>query len=387
MATTSLPTTITPDSEETVEKRHSLTPILDSLPCESVPYALAAGEGQQHQLGPYHLTVMSRPEDNGGIFSLARVSAGKTPATRFFSVAGPTFLYMMEGRLTLWFADGRQEIIAGGSATIPANTPWSFACEGLVNSALVYSSSNAFLHAAEKLGTSSFSHTFRVSGEVTGIPYEELEDCGFTFYERDHLAELGPHFDRLPEDMKAFALNDGEGDRLEQFEQINSFVCRPRHTGNQFLAMQTKGAKTPYIPRHFHRLHTENFICLDGRVKLHVNGQEIILSRGDYVHAPAGTIHSFAFAGHNTQMLGVLTTEVFEKFFDYINTPTNARVQLEDGGKPFFPAEAFAKVQAELDVVVVGPHELVPWMLLQTRVSNQLTELSPIVRWTLTNSE
>lgn len=48
MATTSLPTTITPDSEETVEKRHSLTPILDSLPCESVPYALAAGEGQQH---------------------------------------------------------------------------------------------------------------------------------------------------------------------------------------------------------------------------------------------------------------------------------------------------------------------------------------------------
>lgn len=54
-------------------------------------------------------------------------------------------------------------------------------------------------------------------------------------------------------------------------------------------------------------------------------------------------------------MLGVLTTEVFEKFFDYINTPTNARVQLEDGGKPFFPAEAFAKVQAELDVVVVGP--------------------------------
>lgn len=86
-------------------------------------------------------------------------------------------------------------------------------------------------------------------------------------------------------------------------------------------------------------------------------------------------------------MLGVLTTEVFEKFFDYINTPTNARVQLEDGGKPFFPAEAFAKVQAELDVVVVGPHELVPWMLLQTRVSNQLTELSPIVRWTLTNSE
>ncbi|GFK19908.1 cupin domain-containing protein [Corynebacterium glutamicum] len=355
MTSPRLPSAIPPDSEAIVASRNSLVPVLDSLPGESVPYALSAGNGQLHQLGPYHFTVMSRPQDNGGVFSLARISAGKTPATRFFSVAGPTFIHVMEGRLTLWFADGRQDIIAGGSATIPANTQWSFACEGLINSALVHSGSDAFLRAAEILGTTSPSHTFRISGKSANLPREELEACGFTFYERDYLAELGPRFDRLPEEARAFALEDGSGDRLEQFEQINNFVCRPKHTGNQFFAMQSRGAKAPYIPLHFHRLHTENFFCLDGKIKLHVNGQEIILSRGDYVHAPAGTIHSFAFAGHNTQMLGLLTTEVFEPFFDYMNTPTDAHVQLEDCGKPWFPAEAFAKVQAELDVVVVGP--------------------------------
>ncbi|WP_129359568.1 cupin domain-containing protein [Rothia uropygioeca] len=356
MTTTSaIPASITPDPEEIIEKRHSLVPVLDSLPGDSVPYALAAGEGNQLQLGPYHVTVMSRPEDNGGVFSLARVSSGTVPATPFFSVPGPTFVHVMEGRLTLWFMDGRREVIAGGSATIPADTPWSFASEGLINSALVYSSSDALLRAARRLGSSSSSHTFRVSDGITGIAHEEPEACGFTFYKRDYLAELGPRFARLPQEMRAFSLEDGEGDRLEQFEQINSFVCRPRHTDNQFLAVQTRGAKAPYIPRHFHRLHTENFICLDGHVTLNVNERELVLSRGDYVHAPAGTIHSFAFTGHNTQMLGVLTTGVFEKFFDYMNTPTDARVQLENGGEPEFPAEAFVKVQAELDVEVVGP--------------------------------
>lgn len=352
---TAVPRGYTPDPDDVVESRHAMAPVLDSLPGESVPYALAQGEGRQLQLGPFHMTVMSRPEDNGGGFCLARVSSGRVAATRFFSVPGPTFVHVMEGRLTLWFADGRRDVIAGGSATIPADTPWAFASEGHINSALVYSSSDAFLRAAQALGDFSLSHTFRVDDRVTDVSRDELEACGFTFYERDYLAELGPRFDRLPDIARPYSLEDGEGDRLEQFEQINSFVCRPRHTANEFLAVQTRGAKAPFVPRHFHRLHTENFICLDGHVTVDVNGQEAVLSRGDYVHAPAGTIHSFAFAGHNTQMLGLLTTGVFERFFDDMNTPTEERVPLENGGHPEFPVEAFARVQAELDVEVVGP--------------------------------
>lgn len=73
-----------------------------------------------------------------------------------------------------------------------------------------------------------------------------------------------------------------------------------------------------------------------------------------YRLAPAGTIHSFSFHTHNTHMLGILTTPLFEKFFDYMNVPSDFAVQ-EEGTEPWFPAEGCGKAQAELDLTVVGP--------------------------------
>lgn len=53
-------------------------------------------------------------------------------------------------------------------------------------------------------------------------------------------------------------------------------------------------------------------------------------------------------------MLGILTTPLFEKFFDYMNVPSDFAVQ-EEGTEPWFPAEGCGKAQAELDLTVVGP--------------------------------
>lgn len=93
--------------------------------------------------------------------------------------------------------------------------------------------------------------------------------------------------------------------------------------------MLTLGGRSPYIPQHFHRHHTENFFVLSGRVWLYVNGVETLLTAGDYLHAPAGTIHSFAFDAHTTRMLGILTSDVFENFFDVTGEATDDLVYTE----------------------------------------------------------
>lgn len=344
---------IEPDS--VVEGRHDMAPVVDELPGESVPYALHAGEGLRLQVGPFQVTVMSRPQDNGGTFSLLRLACAEVSASRFVSLDSAVFVHVTEGHFTFWFADGRRDVIGGGSVTIPAGTVWSFAARGTINAALVHSSSDALLRLAEVTGHPTVSHTFRPAGDLAVFDDSTLTACGLALHDLPRLDDLVGSLDRLPEDVGAFAIAAGQGDRGEQFEQMNSFVCRPRHTGNQFFAMDTRGARAPYIPRHFHRLHTENFLCLGGIVKLHVNGQEVVLTPGDYVHAPAGTIHSFAFGANNTHMLGILTTGVFENFFDWMNRPSDHLVQLEDGSQPWFPGEAFGRVQAQLDVQVVGP--------------------------------
>lgn len=106
--------------------------------------------------------------------------------------------------------------------------------------------------------------------------------------------------------------------------------------------------------RHFHEQHTENFLCLSGRMWLYVNGTEILLTRGDFAHAPAGTIHTFAFDAHNTHMVGILTPNVFENFFDALGTPTDDHVHTETT-ELVAPPTPSPQLQAELDVVVTGP--------------------------------
>lgn len=158
----------------------------------------------------------------------------------------------------------------------------------------------------------------------------------------------------LPGARLPYALEHGDGHRYDLGRALVTVIARPEDTGGSFFALHTSGGRSPYIPRHVHRLHTENFLCLQGRILLHGGGQEIALHPGDFLHAPAGTIHSFSFAAHHTQMLGILTTDVFEPFFDRMNRPTDAPVHQEIGDRAF-PAEAFGRVQAELDVEVVGP--------------------------------
>ena len=155
-------------------------------------------------------------------------------------------------------------------------------------------------------------------------------------------------------DQFGIRLNDWPKSDVPGVDHLDSFLARPRNTAATYFAMHTVGGKSDFIPRHFHRLHTENFFCLDGRLLLHVNGRQILMTAGDFVHAPASTVHSFAFDSHHTQMLGLLTTGVFEKFFDYMATPTEGHIYTDDGQLDF-PADGFARARAELDLEVVGP--------------------------------
>lgn len=67
------------------------------------------------------------------------------------------------------------------------------------------------------------------------------------------------------------------------------------------------------------------FPSTDGEIRIHANGPDVWLHRSDYLNARAGTIHSFSFHAHNTHMLGILTTPLCEKFFEYMNVPSDFR--------------------------------------------------------------
>lgn len=341
-----------------LDESHTLAPAINTLPGYCAPYYMAAGEGERYELGGQLITVIARPEDTGGQFGAAYVYGGKGIETPFVSHENEhRFLYVTDGQLQVWLPNETQTLAPGASVTIPPGTPYAYrmlAHRTRFLSWLTLGDGHRFLQAT---GRETASHVFDIAADQP-ISQGQQADLAARFGVRIHDLEkhaLPPRTGTtLPMDASPYLLEAGEGDRWAGMEQLNSYLARPRNTDGTYFALHTIGGKSAYIPRHFHRLHTENFICLEGRILLHANGKEILLTKGDFLHAPAGTIHSFAFDSHHTQMLGLLTTDVFEKFFEYMNTPTQAHIHTE-GGETRFPAEGFARARAELDLEVVGP--------------------------------
>lgn len=169
------------------------------------------------------------------------------------------------------------------------------------------------------------------------------------------MADVGDVWDdRLPCGVEPYFLRAHTGEHREWPDAINTYSSRGVNTGRRYFSLTTLGARQPYIPQHFHRQHTENFFCLSGRTWLYVNGTEVLVTPGDFVHAPAGTVHSYALGAHNTRMLGILTSDVFEPFFDRTGVATDANVYTEGLVNPATLMEKLGQI-ADLDVVMVGP--------------------------------
>lgn len=79
-----------------------------------------------------------------------------------------------------------------------------------------------------------------------------------------------------------------------------------------------------------------------------------LLTPRDFVHAPAGTVHTFAVASHTTRLLGLLTFNFFEPFFDVTGVPTDDPVRTQDLVNPSTAMDGM-RADPELDVAVDGP--------------------------------
>ncbi|WP_410875976.1 quercetin 2,3-dioxygenase [Nocardia sp. A7] len=341
-----------------IDEMHTLAPAIDALPGRCAPYYMAAGEGERHELGGQLITVIARPADTGGQFGAAYVFGGKGIETPFLSHDREhRFLHVTDGALQVWLPGETRHLVPGDSVAVPPGIPYAYRMLAHRTRFLSWLTIGDGHRFAQSTGRETTSHVFDITAAVT-ISSTRQSELAVEFGVRIHDLEkrdLPPRpAATLPMSESPYVLEAGEGDRWASMDQLNSYLARPRNTGGTYFAMHTSGGKSSYIPRHFHRQHTENFLCLEGRILLHANGKEMLLTKGDFLHAPAGTVHSFAFDSHNTQMLGLLTTDVFEKFFEYMNTPTQAHIHTE-GGDMSFPVEGFARARAELDLEVVGP--------------------------------
>ena len=61
--------------------------------------------------------------------------------------------------------------------------------------------------------------------------------------------------------------------------------------------------KRPGLPAHVHERTYEALMVLEGRLRVSLDGEEHVLTRGDTASIPAGTVHAYAGEGHYTKAL------------------------------------------------------------------------------------
>ncbi|WP_432535112.1 quercetin 2,3-dioxygenase [Kineococcus arenarius] len=350
-----------------LETVHGLAPVRNALPGEPVPYYVAHGEGHRYELDGQLWTVFARAADTGGLFDAAWVDGprGASTAHHVHHDQQRSFV-LVRGSAQVQLGGASRVLVPGDSFNVPAGTPlaWRFLAHG--TRLLTWAAPGGALALVEALGTPVDVHAHRDRPSGPPSPERRREagaPLGVTFPSLEEVRTDDRWDADLPAGVEPYFLRGGEGDRLRTPDALYTYLSRGRNTDHRYFAIHTVGAPGRYFGRHFHREHTENFLCLSGRVWLWVNGTEVLLTPGDFVHAPAGTIHTFAFDAHRTEMLGILTPDVFEPFFSVLGSPTQDRSYPEPGtmssestdlvGPP--PVAVLQKLQDELDLVLVGP--------------------------------
>jgi mannose-6-phosphate isomerase-like protein (cupin superfamily) len=79
-------------------------------------------------------------------------------------------------------------------------------------------------------------------------------------------------------------------------------------------------------PPHIHRREQETYYLLEGTLDIIVGEKRLKASKGDFVHTPPGTVHTFRNAGNvPARMLVVCSPAGLEKYFEEVLEPVQDR--------------------------------------------------------------
>ncbi|MFW0785279.1 quercetin 2,3-dioxygenase [Gordonia sp. CPCC 206044] len=335
-----------------------LEPVFDALPGEAVPYRIASGEGRRYEVDNQLWTVIARAADTGGLFDAAFVLGPRGAGAGWHALPDhQRSYYVFHGQVQFWLPGESRILTTGDSVHVPPGVPVAYRMLGHMTKLLFWSAPGGALDVLADSGADVTAHIYSATGSSSIITSaaQLFSPVGAHGPDLPMVPPSAAWDDVLPASVSEYFVRAHTGDRRAWPDSVNAYGARGRNTGGRYFSVLTLGDKSPYIPRHFHRQHTENFFVLTGRVWLHANGVETLLTAGDYLHAPAGTIHSFAFDAHNTTMLGMLTSDIFENFFDVTGEHTEHAVYTEGLVHPEQMMGKLGAAMADLDLEFVGP--------------------------------
>ncbi len=327
------------------------------LPGETVPYYLADGDGRAHLLlGQVGRTLAGAEETGGAMSVMTALGPAGAPIPMHRHDREHDYFFCVRGRIQVW-ADGDSRILNPGDvASVPP---------GVLHAYQFHSHYSQFMGPIAPAGWDRF---FDFTGTpYAGSAYPQVDDSpppfakfgaaeakfAMKYFPDEPYTEASTEPDDvLPGSQSPYFLRAGEGPRHVLFGQVAFQVMTGAESGGRLGMTVTEGPQGPPVPVHVHERTHEALYCLDGRMRMTLDGEEHLLTRGDFVSIPAGVEHSYAMEGHLTRFASMYGPAGMERLHELAGELSEHRIFPERVAP--VDRERLAAPASELDVVFVG---------------------------------
>lgn len=326
------------------------------LPGEPVPYYLADGDGRAHLLlGQVGRALAGTEETAGAMSVMTAVGPADRPIPFHCHEREHDYFLCVRGLVQVW-ADGQSRILQPGDvASVPA---------GVLHAYQFHGHFSQFMGPIAPAGWDRF---FDLTGTpYAGAAYPQVDNSpppfakfgeaegrfAMKYFPQEPYAEASTGPDNaLPGTATPYFLRAGEGPRHVLFGQVAFQVMTGAESGGQLGMTVTEGPRGPAIPVHAHERTYEALYCLDGRLRVTVDGEQHLLTRGDFLSIPAGSEHTYAMEGQLTRFASMYGPAGVERFHELAGRVAEQRIFPEQAE----PADRdrLAAAAAELDIVLI----------------------------------
>jgi quercetin 2,3-dioxygenase len=323
------------------------------LPGEPVPYYLADGDGRSHLLlGQVGRALAGTEETNGAMSAMTALGPAGRPIPMHRHEREHDYFFCVRGQIQVW-ADGASRILNPGDvASVPA---------GVLHAYQFHGHYSQFMGPIAPAGWDRF---FDLTGTpFAGPAYPQVDNSpppfakfgeaegrfAMKYFPQEPYTEASTGADdTLPGTPTAYFLRAGEGPRHLLFGQVAFQLMTGAESAGQLGMTVTEGPRGPAIPVHAHARTYEALYCLDGRLRVTVDGEEHLLTRGDFMSIPASAEHTYAMEAHLTRFASMYGPAGVERFHEVAGEVAEHRIFPEQA--PAADRDRLAAAAAELDI-------------------------------------
>lgn len=333
------------------------TPVT-KLPGEPVPYVIEAGSGRAHVLLGEVARALVGAEESRGAMSVMALDGplAERPIPLHYHDNEYEFFYVLRGAVQLWADDSSRVLAPGDFGYVPPGTLHAYQLRGnystFVGPVVPGGWDRFFDLTGEPFASAAFP-----TGPKGPPPFEKFGRAEAQFkmkYRPDAQyaeATADAADDAVPDGQQPFFLRAGEGPRHELAGQLQTLLVGAEQTNGTTTMTTVELSKRPGLPAHVHERTHEALIVIEGRLRLSLDGEEHVLTRGDTASVPAGAVHSYAGDGHYTKILTMSAPGGLERLIAQAGEPTDEHIF--SAAPAELDLDALREAAAGLDVAFV----------------------------------